>query len=266
MLLPYAIISFIFLAAFWPQYVEWFRSEGRSTNFLVAYLGGLATGTIQLQFWYIPILAALFALTPALAFVLRRPGGVWLAAVIALAPLVVSRTIFPQFLSVQTVVYFAGAYMLGMLAGSHYKKALALVAAWRSTLWVTAIGCSGVLYLLFLNQYTPEGLHSTTQSLFYLQKCAIAALVLHALACREDRLPPWMSTLGTYAFSIYFLHFMVVFGVASAISAAAAGRESGPIAIMGGFGILLAALTLSTLVSAGLKKLLGRFSRPIIGA
>ena len=265
-LLPYAIISLVFLAAFWPFYVQWFEAEGMSTNFFVAYFRGLLVGNIQLQFWYIPVLMVLYVLTPLIDGLLRSKTLSWIAWILAAVPLLVSRTIYPDLLGPETMVYFAGVYTIGMICGNYYEQTLALIGKFLVSLWVAGIGCSAVLILLFLNEYVAPGLFSLSEMLFYVQKLSFAALVLHYFSRFELSLPRWLLTFGTYAFAIYFLHFFPVAATAQLVLVVAGEHVGVAAAFAGGLFILVAALSLTLGLSWLIKKPLGRYSRMAIGA
>jgi len=265
-LLPYAVVSLFFLSVFWPFYVQWFESEGMSTNFVVAYFRGLFFGNIQLQFWYIPVLAVLYALTPLFDWLLRNRSFAWVAWLLALLPLWISRSIAPDLLEPPTFVYFAGAYVVGMICGMNYDEALALVRKYLVTFWVATAGSSAVLILLFLNEYETPSLFSISEALFYVQKLSLAGLVLHYFSRFEARLPTWLQTFGTYAFAIYFLHFFVI-AVTAQLVRVVAGEYAGTVtALGGGLFILIAAASLTLGLSWLIKKPLGRYSRMAIGA
>ncbi len=265
-LLPYAFISLVFLTAFWPFYVQWFEAEGMSTNFLVAYFRGLLVGNIQLQFWYIPVLMVLYVFTPLLDWLVKSKALFWVAWVLAAVPLLVSRTIYPDLLGPETIVYFTGAYTIGMICGNYYEQTLALINKYLVSFWVAGIGSSAVLILLFLNEYVAPGLFSISEMLFYVQKLSFAALVLHYFSRYEASLPGWLLTFGTYAFAIYFLHFFPVAATAQIVRIAAADHVGVATAFGGGLFILVAALGLSLGLSWLIKKPLGRYSRMAIGA
>lgn len=265
-LTPYALVSLFFLSVFWPVYVQYFESQGMSTNFPVVYLEGLLKGTIMLPFWYIPVLLILYSLTPAVDVLLNNKRMFWLAGVLALLPLVVSRTTAPDFQSVQTLVYFLGAYTAGMLAGTHYRLALGHVEKYLLPIWVAVLGSSAVTLLLFLNEYLPVGSYSLLQTLVYIQKLSVAALVLYYFSRNEDSLPKFLSTLGTYAFAIYFLHFFMLNAVAQGVLVLSESHVNAYTAAAGGLLILVAGTVLSLSFSGLLKRLFRSKSRMIIGA
>ncbi len=265
-MLPYALVSLFFLSVFWPMYVQWFESEGMSTNFVVAYLSGLLTGRIMLPFWYIPILMLLYASTPLIDRLMRNERLILMVGVLVVLPFVISRTTAPDFLSVRTYVYFLGAYTLGMLAGTYYERASEVIREFRNLLWVAAVGCTLVVLLLFLNEYEPSGSYSLVQTLVYVQKLSITALIIHYLSRNEESLPRMLFVLGNYAFAIYFLHFFMVNAVGYGVQALGQGYANAWTATAGGFVIFAAATSLSLLFSWLLKKLFRSKSRMIIGA
>lgn len=265
-LMPYAIVSLFFLGAFWPMYVQWFESQGLPTSFPIAYLDGLLKGTIMLPFWYIPILMVLYVLTPVIDGLLRDKRWSWLAGALALLPLAVSRTTYPDLLSVQTVVYFLGAYTLGMLVGMQYREVLNYIGRFRQLLWVATVGCSLVVLLFFLNEYEPTGRYSVVQTLVYIQKLSIGVLTLYYFSRNESALPKVLFVLGSYAFAIYFLHFFMVNVVFQAVLALSDGKANGLSASVGGLFMLIAGTALSLLFSWLLKRLFRSKSRMIIGA
>lgn len=262
---PYAFVNLLFLAAFWPMYAEWLESEGQSTNFILVYLQGLAAGNLMLQFWYIPVLIVLYLATPVFSYLMRHRALAWGAWLLALAPLVVSRTTFPQLLSAQTLVYFAGAYVLGMLAGSNYDAIREFISRHLFVIWVAAVGCSLVICLQYVNEFEAESWFSVRESLFYVQKTAMAALAVHYFSKREAALPKWLFTLGTYAFAIYFLHFFFINVSAELIRIATEGNENALTAAAGGMIILAASTSLSLLTAWLLRKAFRRYSRMLIG-
>ncbi len=260
---PYAFINLLFIAAFWPFIAEWLQSEGRMMNPVVFYAQALVSGSLMLQYWYIPVLIALYIATPLFDFLIRRM--VWAAWLLALVPLVISRSLYPDLLSVQTLVYFAGAYTLGMLVGTHYEAVQQIIRQYLRAFWVAAIGCSLVICLIYLSEPETTGLFLISESLFYGQKIAIAGLVVHYLAQHEASLPRWLLVLGTYAFAIYFLHvFFAQFAVGLAASLSEGFANAWTVSA-GGLFVLAAGLLASLVVAWLLRKLFRKYSRVLVG-
>ncbi len=260
---PYAMINLLFIAAFWPMIAEWLESEGRLMNPVVFYAQALVSGSLMLQYWYIPVLIVLYIATPVFDFLIRRAA--WAAWLVALVPLAVSRSLFPDLLSGQTMIYFAGAYVLGMLAGTHYETVQRVIRQYLYVFWLAAVGCSLVICLLYLNEPEMSGWFVISESLFYVQKVAVSGLMLHYLARNEVSLPRWLLVLGTYAFAIYFLHLFFAQIAVGAIGSISEGYANAWTVSVGGFLILVLALSASLLVAWLLKKLFRKYSRMVVG-
>ncbi len=263
-ILPYIAISALFTALSWPDTLAYFRTHGIHYPFPTVLAWNIVSGQAYFHLWYIPVLTILFLLTPLLTWLLTPGRGIALLALAAL-PLVVSRTGEPDFLSVQTVVYFLGAYALGMYLGDRLEAMLAAVRTWRAQLWLLFALSLAVNFLLFRWQYVPGGFVSLQETVVYLNKVSASLLLLHFLYVRGDRLPASLLTLGTYAFSLYFLHADIFWRLATL--SARLDPHPGTIAVAGeGALIYLIGVTLALLLCMGLRRLLGRYSRMVIGA
>jgi membrane-bound acyltransferase YfiQ involved in biofilm formation len=212
--------------------------------------------------WYIPVLLILFALTPAIEFIRRRQA--WLLWLIVAAPLLCSRT-WPS-TGVMTVVYFLGAYSLGVLIGANYPSWLALLRRHVFLLSNTAAATSLVLILLYLWAYEDSGVVSLKESVFYLQKLALAGLVLLGLQRLQSSLPVWIDVMARYSFAVYFLHGFVLYASLGLLHAYRPDRPSFTETLILGGLILFACILVSLLVARSAKALLGGKSRYLVGA
>ncbi len=263
-IVPYAFVSTVLTALVWPEIVAWAETQKLTLNFPAVLAHNLATGQAEVHLWYIPVLAVLFALTPVLERLLRWRGGVALLVLAAL-PLVVSRTTYPQLLSAQTVVFFLGAYALGMVLGLHPERLHAFVAARRRLLLVVFVATLGVNFALFAWEYVADGFVSAQQSVVYVNKISAALLLLQALHARRDRIPQALLTLGTHAFSLYFLHFTVMVQL-DQLLLRWHPTFSVPELAVAGLAVYALGTGLALLLSLGIRRALGRRSRWSIGA
>lgn len=263
---PYVLLSVFFLTVLWDWYLGYASSNGLPTDYPGALLRGLLQGQTLPHFWYIPVLTILFVLTPALDAIAQRPRLRWLAALIAVAPLLISRTGIDQSVSIQSVVYFCGAYFVGMVMGQHYQPLLSLIAGNLNRLLLLIASSSMAIYALYASGYKATGLLSYSESLFYLQKLAITALVLYVFCRREAVLPRLLHSLGNYAFSIYFLHLVFVFLCARLLEAPIRDHQSSLLMLAGGALVMLVSAALTLGLSMLLKRLLRRHSRLVIGS
>lgn len=261
--LPYVFITVLLTALTWQDQLAYGKANNIEVFFPNVLLKNIVTGRAQLHLWYIPVLCALFVLTPLLNALLKPRNGV-IALGLALVPLIVSRTIFPHLLTVQSVVYFLGAYAFGMYLGERLETMLALVRRHFGFLLALLVTSTMVNFLLFLWGYVPEGMTSAQQSVNYIQKLTLALIVLCLLHEREHRQLRLLGVLGTYSFSLYFLHMTPI-----RIMSQAFGRQwpdaTLPSVFLGGLVIYLLSIALSLLVSSGVRRLLPRHSRMLIG-
>jgi surface polysaccharide O-acyltransferase-like enzyme len=259
-LLPYALMTTLFTA------VEWRAGEGftRATDlstFPSAWISNLFLGQAVFAYWYIPVVAVLFALTPLLMWAMRRAA--WSGPVLMALPLVFSRTDID--ISFRTVVYFVGAYTLGLWLGRDVRGRLDALAPHRTRLATLAAVTTILAGVLMHLQIDFVGLWSGLQTVVYVQKLSIAALVLLALRPWARPVPPLLDALARHAFAIYFLHVIVLRILID--FALRAVPDPGP-ALLFVESLLLTviALLFSWGISRGLQALLGHRSRWLVGA
>ena len=99
-----------------------------------------------------------------------------------------------------------------------------------------------------------------------MQKLALSAVVLGWFHANEERLPRWLLTLGTFAFSIYFLHAAILVTFERSLSRLAPSLNTAPWTFITGFVLLVASITLSLMLSALVRWALGKRSRMLLGA
>ncbi|MEO8746120.1 MAG: acyltransferase [Rhodanobacter sp.] len=263
-ILPYLVVSTLLTVIVWPEILAYLKAHDVHASFTQILLYNFATGRAEVQLWYIPVLAVLYLMTPLLELMLRFRNGV-LVLVLALVPLVVSRTVSPDLLSLKSIIYFLGAYGFGMYLGERLEVMLALVRKFRFVLLALFSTSLIVNFLLFLWDYTPTEFVSLQQVVVYINKLSAALLIMEHLHARQDRIPRLLQTLGTYAFSLYFLHFTVMKGLDTALIYVIPGMRV-PAVAFGGLAVYLVGISLTLLLCIVLKKLFGRYSRMVIGA
>ena len=261
---PYAVMSLLFTLDKWYLDYGVPPAGNPPATLLGTYLSNLWHGTAQSSYWYIPVIAALFAATPLLAsLVTGRFAGIGIIAVAAL-PLFLSRT--GVVVTPQTVIYFAGVYAIGIFLGEGYTGNLARLRQWQWALGVIAVSSTAALVLLFAQGLDMIGRVSMRESLFYLQKLAISGLMLCFMQRWEHQLPRVLDQLASHAFAIYFLHLFVIRILIRF------PRTIFPLPYDGGLIVLLSllmfglALALSWLISRTVQGVCGRNSKWLIGA
>lgn len=262
-LLPYTLVTFLLTALYWQYALQDPLINNTTIDYLKVASLNLLTGKGSIHFWYIPVLVVMFLATPFLSWLKGKSHIA--TCLLILMPLIISRSPFPDFLKPQSFAFFIGAYALGMVIGEHYDKLIQLTNKYLKPL-ITLVTISTLsIFLLYLNDYKPDGFYSLRQTLIYLQKVSICLLVLHWFYHKESALPQWLSTLGSYAFAIFFLHVIFIDLVISSVrTIASTYRTAEVIALLGSLNLSVAVIG-SVLLASIIKKCFGRHSRKVIG-
>lgn len=257
-LLPYCLITLLCTWVYW----DFTRQATPDAEPLSTYLTGLAGGSASVQLWYIPLLMGLFVLTPGLVWLQQR--WPWLLWLLVLLPLVISRSSFPDLLTWPTLVYFTGAYVLGLLWGAHYQPVIEILRRYQRVLAGVVIATSLWVGWSYYQGHAAGGLWFYRQSLIYVQKLTFAALLLCWLESRALS-ARWAMRLGDYAFAIFFLHVLVLdrfyFGVYDWLMANRTGFTLAWLGLLNLVWTLLGSLALAWII----RTLTGRYSRLVVG-
>lgn len=238
--------------------------DGSLAEFIVLVGKNLLTGGAVFSFWYIPVLLVLYLATPIFSKLLAIQKAKWVVILIILSPLVCSRA-WPE-VTWTNFVYFLGAYMLGMVVGENYKKTIEIIERYLLLVALIAIVSTAVLVGLFYFERPKWGIVAFAESAWYVQKIAIAGLVILLFERVMNSVPKWLDVLGNYAFSIYFLHAYLLFEMYGVMAKIIDPPTSLPIIL--GLAILNVVLVtvISVVITYILKLLLGKYSRSIVGA
>jgi surface polysaccharide O-acyltransferase-like enzyme len=263
-LLPYVLLSVLMTLLGWPPGPDYGMASGLTSQFPGVLARNLMTGGAQTHLWYIPVLMALFLLTPLLDALLKHGKGVGVI-LLALMPLIVSRSVYPNLLSLESICFFLGAYAFGMFLGERLEGMLTFVKRHLSALLILLLAFTALNFLLFRWDYVASGFTSLHQSVVYCQKMLEAVLILYGLHVREDRLPKLLGLLGTHAFSLYFLHITFIWALSHALISIAPITGIGRV-IVYSLAIYALSILFSLLLSMAVRRLAGRYSRMLIGS
>jgi len=141
------------------------------------------------------------------------------------------------------------------------------IAAYRKFLIAAAVLSSALLVQLQFAQINRFGSYSLQESIFYVQKISLAALVLLWLRSLEARQPRWLTYFANEAFSIYFLHAFFILLLAHLSWAFVHDPRFLPWSVYVAAPMYFAfALGMSLLVVRLMRLLLGRHSRLLVGS
>lgn len=271
-LAPYAFFTLIFTAVGFSILNGLVPFSGSLSDYPLAVMSNLGTGYASFHLWYIPVLAALFLLTPIIVWTVSKPWGSWATGMLMLPPLFFSRS-FDAY-SVENLLVFLAPYSFGIWLGTDYEKRITSIGRVVPLLFAIFIGSSIVTTLVFQEYVGPQviagedwdGPINWYESISYIQKMTLACILLVWLKAHEDWLPRWLDLLANYAFAIYFLHVAVYVLILEGLLAL--DVSIGPVWIHSLTIplLLVATLTISVGLSIIVQRALGRKSRMIIGA
>ena len=81
----------------------------------------------------------------------------------------------------------------------------------------------------------------------------------------EQRLPRWLLTLATFAFSIYFLHAIVLMMLEEELTRLALAPTAATWMIATGFVFLIVSIAIAVILSALMRRAFGKRSRMLLG-
>lgn len=261
---PYIVMSLLFTLVKWYKDYGFPSAGNPPAAFLGGFLSNLWLGTAQPGYWYIPVIVVLFAATPLLLFLVTgRHAGIGILVVAAL-PLFLSRAGVEVTLG--TLIYFAGVYAVGMYLGENYAGNLQRMKRYQSGFGAVAVISTAALVLLFTKDIDMAGRVSLRESFFYLQKLSLAGLLLIFLQRREHRMSRALDQLASHAFSIYFLHQIVIKILLRYSSTIFPPPHGGGMVVALSLMLCGSALAFSWMISRSVKSVSGRYSKWLIGA
>ena len=266
-LFPYIIFSALF------TWIQWgFDGLGRQvfnqgiSAYLLTLFKNVYTGQALFTFWYLPVLLSLYLSTPII-YALICSKKYWskiIIAILLLMPLLVSRS-WPEN-GIHNYIYFMGAYTLGLLTGQHYQKALTLVTKYWIIIAGVAVALSLALMWLQTSNIDKFGDVSLRESVHYIHKIFLAALLFFVFERNIKSLPNWVDQLGKATFNIYFIHAFLLFE-GTAMLALLNVKMPSVLSILLYTGLaVVVQIILCMLIVYLIRKLLGRHSKLIVGA
>ena len=270
--LPYVFFTLAY-SLFDNKSNDWFALQPTLQAYLKALPRNFIYGKANFVFWYIPVLFFLYLVTPVLDYLMNiKKWGIWIMLLIIATPLVIRRVeleelMLSDFLSLQTMIYFTGAYAAGMFIADNMEKRLAWI---RQNKWlfigIAIISTSALAYVMIYSIDRISFL-SIKSSLYYIQKIALSALALLFFKSLGERQPKWLSPIAKIAFTIYFAHTFFLSIAIGPLIPLIQNQKVAPFNVIGG-GLLL--LIISIALSIGFawifRKLFGKYSRMIIGS
>ena len=227
-------------------------------------------GKANFALWYIPVLIFLYLVTPVLEF-LQRKNTVTKAlfVLIIIAPLLISRiqNLTEYRLSFETMIYFTGAYALGMFLGVDLNKKLSWLKKYKNLFGLMGLISSVFLFYFYINDIDYLGIVSLKETVFYIQKISFAIVFILLFKTLEDTQPKWLSPIASDSFSIYFIHGSILYAISPWFIFLLKANTMNPWNVVLGAVILFYLVLLICMAIVAIsKKLFGKYSRMIVGA
>ena len=271
-LLPYLFLTLLF-SIFNPTETNNFALHTDFALYLKGAIRNFIYGKAQFPYWYIPVLIFLYLVTPLLDYIMNiKRWGTILMMLIILLPLGISRVELTDlekgdFLSLSTMIYFMGAYAAGIYFGANPDQRFNWVKKNMGLFIFIAVIATAALIYFEINDIDKFGAWSLRGTLFYVQKLCLSGIFIIIFKNLSERQPRWLGKIANYAFTIYFLHAFFLFMLYDPLMPISSLHKIAP------FNLFLASLmfltfsfALSILVAWILKKMLGKYSKMLIGS
>ncbi|MES2429823.1 MAG: acyltransferase [Bacteroidota bacterium] len=270
--LPYLFFTLVY-SIFNDRSNDWFALQPNVEAYLKELPRNFIYGKASFVFWYIPVLFFLYLVTPLLNYLLHiKKWGSWLMAFIIAIPLLVRRVEFEEFmqrdfLSLQTMIYFTGAYAAGMFIAHNLEDRLDWI---RRNKWlfigIAIFSTAGLLYTA-LHSINRIGVFSINSTLYYIQKISLSALALLFFKNLRASQPKWLNPIAKIAFTIYCAHMIFLFLVIMHLAPFMQNEKFATFNIIGGGILILVLSILLCIIFAWIfRKIFGKYSRMIIGS
>ena len=271
-LLPYIFLTLIF-SIFDNKAEGWFVPVKNLDMYFNGLFINLLYGKALFVFWYIPVLVFLYMVTPLLDFILNKlKGGKWLMLLLIAAPLVIRRVELMEMwglntLSLQTMIYFTGAYAGGMYLASNLEENLQWINNYKWVLlFVVIVSSAGLLYAVF-HKIDRFGFFSLMSTLYYMQKMAAAFLVILLFKHMGTQQPKWLRPVANNSFTIYFLHVFFLAILIGVMTPLFQYQKIYPFnGIIAALLLLVLSIGLSMVTGWVFKKIFGKYSRMLVGS
>lgn len=224
------------------------------------YITCMLNGTAQVQLWYIPFISLIFAVSPLL---LKIEEKYFIPAALALMLLPILGTRTETYITIGQYLYFFPVYCFGMVCSMRYERFVQISVKYFTVFCALAV-LSSVLVALECIQGADSVPVLNMEGLFFLQKLFLLFVVVRLLQGLKNRQFRVLNVLADFSFAIYFFH-VLVFDLMGALLLAVLPTEGMNWGLIGTL-LTLTAATVTVLLTVGLKRLLGRSSRMLIGA
>lgn len=237
----------------------WFSERFSNLSIPGQVLFYLLTGAHLPPFWFIPMIAIFYIISPILIWVDKHPKVYWILPTLLMLTAVVPRAAHDANI-IQSFVHFLSVYIMGMFC-SHFREEIFSIMP-KKYFWLL----SGFVILTVLEiAITPR-----LSAINTLSKLILSVFIIYFLWLAEFRLPKRfhdvMGALAELSFGIYFLHgyFLIAYaGVAIQFRFDPFWTQASVLNFLLIFFLALGSSIISLLI---VKRILGKDSRFVVGS
>ena len=253
--LPYLFMTTVVLILYYDEYgISVSYSGLRKIIYIFVY------GGAQLQYWYIPFICIVFAVSPLLLKIPSRKLT-QLSPIFFILPLLGTRT--GTQLSLGQYLYFFPIYILGMVCSANYEKIEPFLMKHVKMFLTLSMIFLPVVYFADKIDFNIKFI-DLYESVHYIHKMMMISVLLVFFKKIEHLNFKILDLLAVYSFSLYFTHYLVFLFTSESFYKLIGnvGPFLVPISIMYSLLVVLMALSLCVLV----KKLFRTKAKFLIGA
>ncbi|GAA5215812.1 acyltransferase [Corallincola platygyrae] len=223
------------------------------------------TGRTLTAYWYIPMGMMLFALCPVFKWLTNKGWVIYTAIPLLIVAVYVHRPI-GNLNAIQSLVYFLPIYLIGIWVSAHRDKAFPWMDRYWWLLLVVAIALAFIQSaFLEAGPMNKAAFEPGPPDLMLLQKLALSLAIMALLNKLGEKEIPLFPQLADTSFAIYFIHpwittpWWMIFDEPDLLGIQQYGGWVTAV-------LLTLVITLiSMLIAMGIKKLMGKRSRYLIG-
>jgi surface polysaccharide O-acyltransferase-like enzyme len=227
-------------------------------------------GKANFVLWYIPVLIVLYLVTPVLEFLQKRNKLTRVIFIlIMILPLFISRVqnLTDYNLSIESMIYFMGAYSIGMYLGDDLNKRLIIINSYKGVFILMALISTAILFYFYKNEIDIIGTISLRETAYYIQKICFAFIIILMFKKYEKSQPKWLNTIAKDSFSIYFIHGYLLYALSPLFMFVIGAKHIEPFnVIFGAIILFVVVICICVTIVMISKKIFGTYSRMIVGA
>lgn len=270
LVIPYLIVSIpavahaVFLDK--PElHYPWLGGMPRWEQALWFYAKGGAH--VAYPLWYIPMIMGIWILSPALAWLKGRPHA-YLPLLLVGIPLsmALQRPPFPNLETGRLIVYFLPCFIAGMAASEHRLRLERLTDRYWGPLAVlfAALLIDQIVLAPHHGNYETPGWFSFTNGpvdWLFLQKLLLCVVLIGVLRRFDMRIAGPLNLLGRMSFAVFFVHAYFLYFWKRYWH-----LQLPPGSLPRVAALTIGVVTASLLCALAVEKVMGRYSRYIIGS